>query len=130
MNETDRYVKTRLNNAARMNAPVFFNNAVYGVNYDVRGTLAVNKFNLRIDGTPQPVLGSPSSIRATVFNDKIYLFYWRREHFYYATYDGKDWKEIGVIKPPSGDPHKYHPFVSVKPVIRFTLFSQVRRGHA
>ena len=57
--------------------------------------------------------GYPASLRAIVYDDKIYLFYWKDHHIYYAIFDGKTWTEKGVVFNAN-----YHPFYNVEVVIK------------
>ncbi|MEM8637715.1 MAG: hypothetical protein AAGG51_02695 [Cyanobacteria bacterium P01_G01_bin.54] len=85
------------------------------------------------------IRGIFGSIRATVFNDKIYLFYWRDDHFFYATYtkSNETWREVGRISPPRvSTPPKHYPFCAVatvfranKPVICFAAYTHERRDY-
>ena len=46
------------------------------------------------------IRGLPQTLRAVEFNGKLYLFYWRDGHVFFASYDGnreRKWTEIGAL---------------------------------
>ena len=61
--------------------------------------------------------GSATTIKAVVFNDKIYLFYWDKDDgVLFKTFDGRDWSDREVVDLADYPP--IEPFFIAEPVTR------------
>ena len=79
-----------------------------------------------------PTFGSVANFQACVMDGKIYLFYFRDDQIYFASFDGKNWSEHRAVAPSKK--HEIHfSVVSVmrnfKPCICLVSQESSRRDH-